>query len=149
MRPLTGRIEVRGLRAPRGEEPTNKEMFRDAAGSVIRPTWVEAAEGEPRWRGFWTIAREHLTVVAAAIAIRDGSVDIEMHYSQTEQCDGRCQTANGDDCTCSCEGKHHGVGQHASWLEVGDTTLIRGAGTKVVNRVLTREQALEDLQNRS
>lgn len=124
-------------------------MFRDAAGAFIRPTWVAAAEGEPAWRGYWTIAREHLTVVAEAIAIRDGRVDIEMHYSQTEQCDSNCQGATGDDCTCSCEGKYHGKAEHASWLEVGDTTLVRGAGAKVVNRVLTRDQALEDQRHRA
>lgn len=144
IRPLTGRIEVHGLRAPRGKEPTNREMFKTATGKTIRPRWVDADEGQPAWRGYWTISREHLTAVAESIAIRDGQVEIEMHYSQTEKCDERCQKATGDDCTCSCEGVHHGKGQHASWLEVGDTTLVRGTGKKVVNRLLTREQALQD-----
>ncbi len=130
IRPLTGRIQVRGLRAPRGDEPTNKSMFKDAAGAAIRPTWVEADEGQPGWAGYWTITRKHLTEVAESIAIRDGRVEIEMHYSQTEKCDRRCRKATGEDCTCACEGKHHGKAQHASWLEVGETTLVRGEGRK-------------------
>lgn len=148
VRPLTGRIEVHRLRAPHDGEPTNRDMFRTATGKLIRPTWVPANEDEPYWYGYWTMSREHLTAVAEAIAIRDGEVVIEMHYSQVEQCDQRCQNATGDDCTCSCEGRHHGAGQHASWREVGDTTLVRGTGTKVVTRVLTRKQAEEEQQLR-
>lgn len=85
-----------------------------------------------------------MTEVAESIAIRDGSVEVEMHYSPTEKCDLRCQKAEGDDCTCACEGKHHGKAQHASWVEVGETTLIRGEGRKVVNRILRRDQAKLD-----
>lgn len=148
IRPLAGRIEVHGLRAPGAGQPSNKAMFRDAAGAAIRPTRVPAPAGQPFWQGFWTISREHLTAVAEAIAIRDGRVEIEMHYSQTEKCDGRCQRAVGDDCTCSCEGKHHGRAQHASWLEVGTTTLVRGEDAKIVTRVLTRAQAIRDQERR-
>jgi hypothetical protein len=144
IRPLTGRIQVHGLRGPRGDEPTNKIMFKDAAGAAIRPAWVDAAEGRRGWEGHWVIARKHLTEVAEAIAIRDGSVEIEMHYSPNEKCDLRCRKAEGDDCTCACEGKYHGKAQHASWLEVGETTLVRGEGRKVVNRVLQRDQAKSD-----
>lgn len=64
-----------------------------------------------------------------------------MHYNTTEKCDKRCQKAERDECTCSCEGKNHGQGHHASWLKVGDTTLVRGSGKKVVKRVLKREEA--------
>lgn len=149
IRPLTGRIQVRGLRAHRGDEPTNKSMFKDAAGAAIRPTWLEADEGQPGWAGYWAISRQHLTEVAESIAIRDGSVEIEMHYSQTAKCDRRCRTAQGDECTCACEGKHHGKAQHASWLEVGETTLVRGEGRKVVTRVLDRRQAEVDRDGRS
>jgi hypothetical protein len=149
IRPLTGRIEVHGLRAPRGIEPPNREMFRTAADAAIRPSWEPPAPGKPGWHGHWTIYRHHLTTVAEAIAIRDGQVEIEMHYSQTEQCDRRCQRATGDDCTCSCEGHHHGEANHATWIEVGETTLVRGTGTKVVTRVLTRQQAVENQRRRS
>lgn len=148
IRPIHGRIEVRKLRAPRGDEPSNKSMFKTAAGTSIRPTWVDAADGEPGWKGHWAIARGHLTEVAESIAIRDGRVEIEMHYNETEKCDLRCRKAQGDDCTCSCEGKHHGKGQHATWLEVGESTLVRGGGEKAVTRVLTREQAQLDQRHR-
>lgn len=141
IRPLTGRLQIRNLHAPRKGELPNKTMFRNAAGSGIRPTWVAAADGQPGWAGYWTIARTHLTDVAEIIAIRDGAVEIEMHYNTTEKCDGRCTTAERDECTCSCEGKNHGQGHHAGWLKVGDTTLVRGGGKKVVKRRLTGEEA--------
>jgi hypothetical protein len=149
VRPLRGRIEIRDLRAPRGDEPTNKSMFKSAAGRRIRPTWVAADEGEPGWKGYWVIARNHLTVVAEEIAIRDGEVQIEMHYSTTEQCDRRCQEATGDECTCSCEGKYHGDGQHASWIEINEDTLVADVGEKVVMRTLSRAQAKRDRELRS
>lgn len=144
VRPLRGRMEVRGLRGPRGDEPSNRSMFKTATGKAIRPTWVDAPEGAPPWQGYWVIAREHLTDVAEAIAIRDGQVEIEMHYSATEQCDRRCRSAEGDECTCSCEGKYHGNNHHASWIDVGETTLVRSAGSKTVTRTLIRHQAQED-----
>ncbi len=148
VRPLTGRIQIRNLRAPHDDEPPNKSMFKSAAGSSIRPTWIPAVEGQPGWTGYWTIARTHLTDVAEAIALRDGCVEIEMHYSLTEKCDRRCQKAEGDDCTCACEGKYHGKARHASWLPVGETTLVRGEGRKVVTRTLDRESALRQREVR-
>lgn len=141
LRPLRGRLQVRGLRAPQGEEPPNRQMFKSAAGKAIRPTWVKAPEGSPGWAGYWTISRAHLTAVAEAIAIRDGEVQIEMHYSTSEQCDERCQNARGNDCTCSCEGKNHGAAEHASWKPVGETTLVRSTGQRVAIRHLTRAEA--------
>lgn len=148
IRPTRGRIKVQGLHAPRVGQPTNKQMFKTATGAAIRPTWVAAPPEEPYWHGYWTIARQHLTDVVEAIAIRDGSVFIEMHYSTAEQCDSRCQTAEGSDCTCSCEGRYHGKGEHAAWLEVGETTLVRGGAEKVVMRTLSKEQALRDRADR-
>lgn len=144
VRPLHGRMEIRGLRGPRGDEPSNRSMFKTAAGKAIRPTWVNAPDGAPRWKGYWTISREHLTDVAEAVAIRDSQVEIVMHYSTAERCDRRCRSAEGDECTCSCEGKYHGNNHHASWIEVGDTTLVRSARSKIVTRTLTRRQAKND-----
>lgn len=149
VRPLSGRIEIHGLRTNRPGEPSNRLMFKTATGMAIRPEWVPAPAGQPPWQGYWTISRAHLTAVAEAIAIRDGHVDVEMHYSQLEKCDRRCQEADGDDCTCSCEGKFHGEAQHSRWVEVGDTTLVRGTGKKVVTRRLTKHQAIADQRGRS
>lgn len=129
-----------------GFGPPAEMSPQDAA---IRPDWVPAEDGQPGWTGYWTIYRQHLTLVAEAIAIRDGEVHIEMHYSLSEQCDRRCQQARGDECTCSCEGKHHGEALHASWIEVGPTTLVRSQGMKVVTRVLTRKQAEKDQRRRA
>lgn len=149
IRPLRGWPKVHGLRAPRGKGALNKEMFKTAADAAIRPTWVYAPEGQPYWHGYWTISRNHLNVVAEANAIRDGEVVVEMHYSEREQCDLRCQNATGDDCTCFCEGKHHGEGVYASWKEVGATTRVRSTGVKVVTRVLTWKDALKQQRRRT
>lgn len=140
VRPIHGRLELYGLRAPRAGEPSNRMMFQDATGRAIRPTWIPAELGRPGWTGHWTIAREHLTVVAEVIALRDGAIDIEMHYSEAERCDWRCQNAKGSDCVCSCEGEHHGTGEHAAWKQVGDTTLVRSTGIRIVHRRLTARE---------
>lgn len=66
-------------------------MLKTAVGAAIRPTWVDAPEGRPGWEGHSTISRENLTDAAEAIAIRDRSVDIEMHYSEAEKCDPTVQ----------------------------------------------------------
>ncbi len=141
VRPTHGRLQIHGLRAPRPHEEANRAMLKTATGASIRPEWVTAPPGQPPWKGYWTIARSHLTAVAEAIAIRDGVVDIEMHYNTSEKCDRRCQNARGNDCTCSCEGTRHGRAEHAGWREVGDTTLVRSAGIKVVWRTLSRSEA--------
>ena len=127
----------------------NRQMFKSATGKAIRPTWVKSPDGAPGWAGYWKISREHLTAVAEAIAIRDGEVQIEMHYSESEQCDERCQNAKGDDCTCSCEGKNHGAAEHGSWRQVGETTLVRSAGKRVTRRHLTRAEAQAAQRQRS
>nr|WP_176704856.1 hypothetical protein [Arthrobacter sp.]AXV46242.1 hypothetical protein pA2H2_p09 [Arthrobacter sp.] len=119
-------------------------MFKNAAGRMARPTWEPAGGNQPGWPGYWTISREHLTEVAEEIAIRDGLVEIEMHYSDSVRCDTRCRKAVEDECTCSCEGKFHGNAQHAAWLEVGETTLVHREGPKIVTRELGREQAAAD-----
>ncbi len=149
VRPVSGRIRICGLRAPQGDEAPNREMFKTAAGARIRPDWVRTERDDYGWRGHWTISRDHLTAVAEAIAIRDGSVEIRMHYSDSERCDTRCQRATGDDCTCSCKGKHHGAAAHASWKEVGSTTLVKTSGTTEVVRTLSGKRALKDRARRA
>lgn len=149
VRPLTGRLRVHWLRGPRPGQPTNREMFRTATGKSIRPTWVPTLPDQRGWSGHWIIARQHLTAVAEAIAIRDGDVLIELHYSLAEHCDRRCQSARGAECTCACEGKYHGNGEHASWGQEGETTLITGGEEKVVTRLLTKAEVEWAQANRS
>lgn len=130
------------MRRPHENEPTNREWFKDETGKAIRPLWVEGPRG---WDGYWTIAREHFMTVARAMAMRFGEVDLVMDFNESERCDRRCQTATGEDCTCSCMGLHHRGGVYAGWVEVGETTLIRSAGVKQSRAILTRKEALRDV----
>lgn len=137
-RPVSGRLEVHGMPRPREGEPSNREWFKDETGKAIRPTWVPGPRG---WDGHWEIVRQHFMTVARAMAIRFGDVELVMDFHELEQCDKRCRDAKRQDCTCSCMGEHHGGGVYASWLEVGETTLVRSAGIKRRSAVLTRKQA--------
>lgn len=121
VRPVHGRVEIHGMRRPGPGQPANRQWLKDVLGDRIRPTWVPGPQG---WDGYWTISREHFDEVTRALAIRLGQVDIDLHYSQLQKCDTRCQAARGTDCVCECMGENHGVGAHASWTQVGDTTLI-------------------------
>jgi len=137
-RPVSGRIEVSGMRRPHEGEPTNREWFKDETGKAIRPQWVEGPNG---YDGHWEIARQHFMTVTRALAERFGQVELAMDFNENERCDRRCQDAKGDDCTCSCLGLHHRGGVYAGWVEVGDTTLIRSAGIKRSTTTLTRTHA--------
>lgn len=78
-----------------------------------------------------------------------GDVVVEMHYSELERCDSRCQQARGGDCPCSCEGGNHGEGSYASWKAVSTTTLVRATREKVVTRVLTGKAAKRQRRHHS
>lgn len=60
-RPVSGRVEVSVMRAPREDEPTNRERFKDETGKAIRPLWAEGPRG---WDGHWALARQHFMTVA-------------------------------------------------------------------------------------
>jgi hypothetical protein len=136
-RPLSGRIEVSGMRAPREGEPSNREWFKDETGKAIRPWWIAGPKG---WDGHWEIARQHFLTVARALAGRFGQVELVMDFNEHERCDRRCRDARGDDCTCTCMGINHRGGVYAGWVDVGETTLIRSAGVKRSTSTLTRAQ---------
>lgn len=124
-RPVSGRIEISGLRKPREGEPTNRQWLKDTLGARIRPQWVTGPRG---WDGHWAVARAHFRDVVDALAVRVGQVRVEVDFNIHEQCDTRCQAATGDDCTCSCLGQNHGAltggGAYGAWVAVGETTLV-------------------------
>lgn len=73
----------------------------------------------------WEIAGPPLRTLTMALANRFGEVHIILEFSTTERCDHKCQTATGDDCSCSCRGEHHGGGTYwMNWQLVGEDTLI-------------------------
>lgn len=55
VRPIYGRIEVRG------DEPTNKSMFKTAVEAAIRPAWVDAADRDP---GCLQLLKEYVVIEA-------------------------------------------------------------------------------------
>ncbi|GFE25691.1 hypothetical protein [Streptomyces nigrescens] len=114
--------------------PTNRDWILDELGSRrIRPDWNNTVS--PRR---WEIARTHLRPLVDALAFRFGEVDVYLEFSTTERCDRRCQRAEGDDCTCSCRGEHHGGGVYwKHWTQVGEETLVSEFG-RVVRHYLVR-----------
>lgn len=128
-RPVSGRIQVR---LPYSND--NRQWLKDALGAGIRPTW----EKEKR---YWTLARGHLVVLVQELVERYGVVEVALDYSTSEQCDTRCQKAQGLDCTCSCLGANHGGAQGIQrWTQVGETTLVSSNRRRVI-RMVTRADA--------
>lgn len=89
IRPVHGRIEVRGL--PKSSNPvvSNKQWFKNSLNRNIQPLWVEHTSNEAGY-GHWEIARAHLKPVAEAIVRREGAVLLELHFRRHEVCDTRC-----------------------------------------------------------
>lgn len=112
--------------------PDNRSLIHQVLGSRIRPDWNKEHRR-------WEIARNHLMPLAHALAAEYGAVDVVLEFNTAERCDTRCQTAEGDDCECSCLGTRHGGGLWGGgWMQVGDTTLIR-PGVQVRHLRLIRE----------
>lgn len=134
IRPVQGRIEIRGLPKNRDSAVSNRQWFKDSLQKHIRPVWVLHASDEADY-GHWEIARSHLQQMVEAIVRREGEVLLELHYRTNEKCDTRCQNARGFECVCSCLGRAHGGGEGRHWIPVGDTTLICH-GEETVEKVL-------------
>ena len=96
------------MRMPFGT--ASRAWLHDALGDRIRPEWN--TEVTPR---HWEIAKPHLRTLAGALADRFGEAHVYLEFSTTERCDDRCQTTDGDDCTCSCRDEYHGGGTY--WTE--------------------------------
>lgn len=121
------------MRMPFGA--TNRAWLHDELGDRIRPEWN--ATVTPRR---WEIAKPHLRTLTEALAMRFGEVHVYLEFSTTERCDRRCQTAAGDDCTCSCRGEYHGGGTYwTSWQLIGEDTLVGPVGRVVRHYVVRRE----------
>lgn len=131
IRPIQGRIEVRGLPKNRDPAVPNRQWFKDSLQKHIRPNWVSYSSGY----GHWEIARSHLQPVVEAIVRREGEVLLELHCRTNEKCDTRYQNARGFECVCSCLGREHGGGEGRRWIPVGDTTLIH-LGDETVEQIL-------------
>ncbi|WP_237532543.1 hypothetical protein [Streptomyces sp. SID8352] len=70
-----------------------------------------------------------MRTLVEALANRFGEVHVYLEFSTTEQCHDKCQTAAGDDCTCSCRGEHHGGGTYwTQWQLVGEGVLVGPVG---------------------
>jgi hypothetical protein len=110
----------------------NRHWLKENLGSHSRSEWNKSARR-------WEIARNHLRVLVFALAEKYSAVDVYLEFSTTERCNTRCQEATGDDCECSCLGANHaGAAYMASWLRVGETTLVR-PGVKRMHLLVRRE----------
>lgn len=112
-RPISGRI----LTKMPYDGGSNRGWLHNHLGELIRP--------EHQGKGVWAIARTHLQNLIDGLAGRFGHVDVVMDFRTVERCDGRCQRAEDDECTCSCLGENHrGAAYWRNWIEVGETTLV-------------------------
>lgn len=109
-RPVAGRIE---LLTPYRDD--NRAWLRSMG---IRPLYSRETHR-------WLVARGRLFELADAAAARFGRCEVVTEHRADEQCHTSCQTAEGDECVCSCLGKKHGGGRAlAGWMEVGSGVLV-------------------------
>lgn len=71
IRPIQGRIEVRGLPKNRDPAVPNRQWFKDSLQKHIRPNWVSYSSGY----GHWEIARSHLQPVVEAIVRKEEEIE--------------------------------------------------------------------------
>ncbi|WP_412079058.1 hypothetical protein ACLF6K_37575 [Streptomyces xanthophaeus] len=96
----------------------NRWWIHDALGDRMRPRWNPDQKR-------WEIAKVHLRPLIEALAERFDEVDVYLQFSLLERCHHKCQTAAGDDCTCSCMGENHqGAAYWKRWIDVGDDILV-------------------------
>ncbi|CAM5626307.1 hypothetical protein STENM36S_03980 [Streptomyces tendae] len=111
----------------------NRAWLHDELGDRIRPDWNNTVRP-----GRWEIAKPHLRTLTEALANRFGEVHVYLEFSTTERCHTKCQGANGDDCTCSCRGEHHGGGVYwTHWHLVGEDILVGPVGRVVRHYIAT------------
>lgn len=100
----------------------NRSWLKEVLGDRIRPNFNKKTRK-------WEVARSHFGPVVEALADRLGSISVWVDFRSTERCDTRCKAARGRECTCSCLGDNHGDGITRGWKLVGDSTMVRSAGT--------------------
>lgn len=121
------------MRMPFGAR--NRAWLHGELGDRIRPHWNNTVRP-----GRWEIAKPHLRTLTEALAKHFGEVHVYLEFSTTEQCHEKCQTAGGDDCTCSCRGEQHGGGTYwTEWQMVGEGVLIGPVGRVERHYIVRRE----------
>ncbi|MGW9676154.1 hypothetical protein ACWGUN_23845 [Streptomyces koyangensis] len=120
------------MRMPFGT--TNRAWLHDELGDRIRPEWNNTVRPAR-----WEIAKPHLKTLTTALSNRFGEVHVILEFSTTERCDHKCQTATGDDCSCSCRGEHHGGGTYwMNWQLVGEGSTLTGPVGRVERHYIVR-----------
>lgn len=106
-RPVKGRIR---LQTP--YVPDNRGWLKSIG--IGRPTWSKS-------EGVWLVSRVHLTRLVNEAVARFGEAEVWTDHRSEERCHTACQTAVGDECVCSCMGRHHGGGAPVEgWESLGD-----------------------------
>lgn len=105
-RPVTGRVR---LQTP--FLPGNRDWLKSIGAA--RPTWSRA-------EGVWLVSRTHFAVLVRESTKRFGSAEIWTDHRSKEVCTPACQRAKGDECVCSCGGRHHKGGEPIEgWVDLG------------------------------
>lgn len=137
-RPIQGDLEIRYLPRNASGSESNGAWLRHLRDPSLHATWVADADGK---HGHWAVARQHLELVAEAIADLVGEVDIYEEYHRDVECNRSCRNAKRDECVCSCCGENHGTDSGAG-IRVGFERVSSSArtdGVVVVHRRLTRD----------
>ncbi|MFD7554663.1 hypothetical protein ACFV9E_09035 [Streptomyces sp. NPDC059835] len=120
-RPITGDIEFWGPYVY-----GNRQRIQDTIGSRCRIVWEPSRTGASGC--VWRVVRTHMKPVLEMLLDMYGEVVLFREYRETDRCDTRCLTAEGDECVCGCMGLMHGSeaggGGWLGGLQVGDHTVL-------------------------
>lgn len=91
--------------------PNTTNLGHIASIGTIMPT-----SARPIWdpsNQCWTIPKGYFLLIAGKLVRRYSSILLGREYHPDENCNHRCQNAQGPYCTCSCLAKNHG---HGRWM---------------------------------
>lgn len=82
----------------------------------------------PEWiqnRKYWETPYSWFNDLVNRLLKRHGKLYVIQPFREQEKCAPACMNAIGHECSCSCMGANHGVGNDGSWFEVCDSFATR------------------------
>ena len=102
-----------------------------STGKQHAPVWFEFFR-------YWELGNSRFNDFVDEALKRFGRLYVIQPYREQEKCAPACRNAKGHDCSCSCMGAHHGVGDGGGWFDVNDAFSTRWNDREVACRLMVR-----------
>lgn len=101
---------------------------------------IGASEPERNARdGFWELPKAWFNDFVEQALVKYGRLYVIQPVRDQEKCSPKCLNATGHECSCSCLGAYHGVGNGGSWFEVSETFATRYGPRRLACRLMVRK----------